>query len=487
MYNYSSKITSIMSKKTLWLGAVAALALTTACQSNDDYSTWGDAKEVTFNAAIKGEPTVRVTGTTWDANDAIGVYMSPAGQGLASATATNAKFVTTGGGAFTAAGTTLYYPTDGSATDFVAYYPYSASTSGNIALSVANQAQPTAIDLLYAKATNTTGSGATNLVFAHQLAKATYTVSASPSVSLAGLKVVLKGATTDATFDLATGALTPGNTKGDITLNVSADGTKAEAIVLPTTLPAGATLEFTLADGTTKVVDVAGKAFTAGTITATPVSFTKAGETVQVAVGFNATITDWNTTPGTSINIDLDDNGTVLPPPPPPSGSNPAPGTVLFTEEFGASVAKVNNFWPGVDTYTGWTNTGFTFSDPLKSGSFSSATVRSTSTLNPHVYLAANKDAALLISGFTASGTGTYKLTYSVAVQTANTNQNVIAVYAGATQLTVPSHVLTTANQYSEVAITGIPAAQLTNLKFEGTAAANKSGVRIDNVKLMAE
>lgn len=479
-----------MRKKTLWLGAAALLALTTACQSNDEYSTWGDTNEVTFTGSIAGQPTVRVSGTQWDANDAIGVYMLPAGQGLAAATAANAKFTTTGGGTFTAAGTPLYYPTDGSTTDFVAYYPYTANANaaGQIAVSVANQAQPAAIDLLYAKTTGATANGATELRFSHKLAKASYTITASAGVSLSGLRVVLKGAPTAGTFDLTTGTLAAGTATGDIALNVSANGTMAEAIVLPTAMPAGAMLEFTLPDGTTKTVDVAGKTFAAGAITATPVSFTRQGDSVQVAVGFNATITDWTTTPGSSINININDSSSVTPPPPPPSGgNNPAAGTVIFNEEFGASVEKVNNFFPGVDAYTGWTNSNLQFSDPLKSGSFSNASVRSTSTLNPHVWFAANKDAALLITGFTASGTGTYKLSYSVATNKTGANQNVIAVYAGDTQLTVPSFTFAATNLYNEVAITGIPAAQLTSIKFVGTAAANTAGMRIDNVKLTAE
>ncbi|MDO4715602.1 MAG: fimbrillin family protein [Bacteroidales bacterium] len=488
-----------MSKNTLWLGVAAMLTLTTACTSNDDYSTWGDAKEVTFNAAISGTPTVRVSGTSWDANDVIGVYMMPAGQGLNAATASNVKFVTTGGGTFTAEGTPLYYPTEG-AVDFVAYYPYSLTldATGKVSVSVVDQTNPTAIDLLYAKTPAATATGATELTFKHQLAKASYNVTASAGVSLAGLKVVLKAAPTMATFDLATGMFAEAGATADIPLQVAADGSKVEGIVLPGALPAGATLEFTLADGTVKTVDMAGKTFAAGTITSAPVTIKKAGEDVQVNVGFNATITDWTTTPGGSIDITID--GTTPTPPTPPTpdpspnpnpGTNPAPGTVIFNEEFGGqTIAKVGTHFPSLDIYKDWTS-GLTFSDPImaeKSFKYSNVSIRSTSKLNAHAWFAANKDGAMLITGFKAAGTGTYVLTYDITHNGDGAqDQAAITVFAGDTQLTVPAGTITQKNIYQTVTIAGIPAAQLTNIKFVGSTATNTVGYRIDNVKLTAE
>lgn len=189
---------------------------------------------------------------------------------------------------------------------------------------------------------------------------------------------------------------------------------------------------------------------------------------------------------------------TPTPTPTPPSTPTPAP-TAIFTEAFGGqTVTKVTPaggttaLFPSVDIYTGWTATGLTITDPVMTANgytYSNASVRSTSTLNAHIWFAAGKESALQIAGFTLpSTTGTYTLSYDITHNGDNAvDQALLQVYAGTTQLSVPSEPIPTKNVYKRVTIAGIPAAQLTNIRFVSTAANNTVGFRIDNVSLAAQ
>ncbi len=160
---------------------------------------------------------------------------------------------------------------------------------------------------------------------------------------------------------------------------------------------------------------------------------------------------------------------------------------VIFTELFGTgtTVEKVNNFFPDISIYKGFTS-GLTVTDPVMTGTYSNASVRSTSTLNPHVWFAANKDAQLHFSGITLPAEYTsYTLTYDITHNAdATHDQNVIGVRAGSTDLTVPSLAVAAKNTFQTVTITGI-APGFTTLTFISTATTNTAGFRIDNVKLV--
>lgn len=187
--------------------------------------------------------------------------------------------------------------------------------------------------------------------------------------------------------------------------------------------------------------------------------------------------------------IDTPDNGNVTPPTP----------TALFTETFGGkTVDKVPNpsnpsqtLFPSVDVYKGWTS-GLTFTDPVMTANaytYSNASVRSTSTLDAHVWFAANRESALEITGYTLTADKpTFTLTYDITHNgDAPVDQARLHVFAGTTQLAVPEGNIATKNVYQKVKLTGIPAAQLTSIRFVSTAANNTSGFRIDNVSLTAE
>lgn len=231
------------------------------------------------------------------------------------ATAQNKKYIAQTNGTLTAAsGNGIYLPESGSV-DFIAYYPYTTSVSGNkIAVNVSDQSKPAAIDLIYSNGTKgvaATTSSNISLTFTHKLSKMTINVSKDATIeTLNGLTIDMNGISTEGEFNLGNGTLTAtaGTNQKDVAMNVNAEGTTATAIILPTaasTDQTAVTLKFNLA----------GKSYT---YTLTDASIFEEGKNVTfnanlsinngkpvVTVG-TATIEDWTEKPGGDINVDFD-------------------------------------------------------------------------------------------------------------------------------------------------------------------------------------
>lgn len=470
--------------KFILAGAVAALTLSSCSNNLDDNSSWGsDSQNVKFSSYIEGQKTVKASGTTWTTGDKVGIFMKKAGADLGAASAANKQFVADDRGNLNAAAAdqALVYPEG--AVDFVAYYPFTASVTDNkVAVDVKNQSKPADIDLLYSNnATNVTASAnAVNLGFKHQLATVRLNISAQGIASTAGLTATLKGSKTAGSFNLADGSLAVTDASAaDIAFTVNAAGTQAEAIVLPQNA-AGVKVQFTLNGKTIEAaLPASAKTWAAGNRYAVTVNL-KGESTGEVYVNFGqATITDWTDVPGGSLNVDFT-GGTV----------DPGTGTetVIFEETFGASVAKVSGYWPSIYDMSNWSNTsGMTFKDPIATAngwSFSSCSVRQTSTLKPHVWFAANKESSMEISGFTTAGYKTLTLSYKFASQDPGAKQEDLVIKMGETVVTVPAGTTATANTFQEVVIKNIPAGANT-LTFYSSATANKIGWRVDDVKLV--
>lgn len=416
--------------------------------------------------------------------------MKKAGADLGAATAANKQFIADDRGNLTAADQALVYPEG--AVDFVAYYPYTATVTENkVAVDVKNQSKPEAIDLLYSNnATNVTASAnAVNLGFKHQLATVRLNIKAQGIASTAGLTATLTGSKTAGSFNLADGSLAVTDASAaDIAFTVNAAGTQAEAIVLPQNA-ANVKVKFTLNGKTVEqALPAASATWAAGNRYAIDVTL-KGESTGEIYVNFGqATITNWTDVPGGNINVDFN-GGTVEPG---TGGGTVEPGTgtetVIFEETFGASVAKVNNFWPSIFDMSKWSNTsGMTFKDPIVTAngwSFSSCTVRQTSALKPHAWFAANKESSMEISGFTTTGYKTLTLSYKFASNEAGAKQEALVIKMGDTELTVPAGTTATANTFQDVVIKNIPAGANT-LTFYSSATANKIGWRVDDVKLV--
>ena len=474
--------------KFILAGAVAALTLSSCSNNLDDNSSWGsDSQNVKFSSYIEGQKTVKASGTTWTTGDKVGIFMKKAGADLGAATAANKQFVADDRGNLTAADQALVYPEG--AVDFVAYYPYTASVTENkVAVDVKNQSKPADIDLLYSNnATNVTASAnAVHRGCKHQLATVRLNIKAQGIASTAGLTATLTGSKTAGSFNLADGSLAVTDASAaDIAFTVNAAGTQAEAIVLPQNA-ANVKVKFTLNGKTVEqALPAASATWAAGNRYAIDVTL-KGESTGEIYVNFGqATITDWTDVPGGNINVDFN-GGTVDP------GTNPGGGTgtetVIFEETFGASVAKVNNYWPSIYDMSKWSNTsGMTFKDPIATANgwkFSSCSVRQTSALKPHVWFAANKESSMEISGFTTAGYKTLTLSYKFASQDPGAKQEDLVIKMGETVVTVPAGTTATANTFQEVVIKNIPAGANT-LTFYSSATANKIGWRVDDVKLV--
>jgi hypothetical protein len=479
-----------MKKNILMATAISLLVLGSACKKdkNKPEVTNPTATAVKFTSAISGQIKTKAANDKWDANDAIGVYMKT-GTGLSTVLASNKSYSTNGDGAFAASATdqTIYYPETGNV-DFIAYYPYKSTLSGNTyAVDVTSQTNQAAIDLLYSS--NATGLSKTsttaNLVFAHQLSKIEFTVKKGTGVAdLNSLGVVLAGLNTKANFDLATGALSSATSTADISAKTTAQSANvlAEAIVVPTADAAGKVITFTLPAGQFKLTLPAGTQYEAGKKYTYDIELKNDQTTptpTPVAIALSATITNWTNVPSGSYTVDQDKSGTT-----PSQGTE----TELYNENFGEDVSLVNGTTkPKVATYTGWKNKSLTFSD-----SYGNTDLRTISTYTGinHAWLPAAKDASLKIEGIQTTGYTKLKLKYDVASNVSgssnSTNQNVITVKVNGVSVTVPSRAITGSeqNKFITVELTDISPATTgtTTIEFYAPAAANTYGMRLDNV-----
>lgn len=312
----------------LYMGALSTLTLM-SCTNNDDNSEWYGSEGIVFTTAIQS----RVSGNTWNANDEVGIYMMNAGSGIEAATAQNKKYIAQTNGTLTAApGNGIYLPESGNV-DFIAYYPYTTSVSGNkIAVNVSDQSKPAAIDLIYSNGTKgieATTATTISLAFTHQLTKLTLNVTKDATVeTLSGLNVTMKGISTEGEFNLADGTLTAtaGTNNKDVAMYIDAQGTTATAtaIILPTAASTDQTslnLTFNLnGQSFTHTISDA-SIFEKGTNVSFNANLSINNGKPVVTVG-NATISKWAEKPGGDINVDFD------------GGTQPGGETVVLDESF---------------------------------------------------------------------------------------------------------------------------------------------------------
>ena len=312
----------------LYMGALSTLALM-SCTNNDDNSEWYGSEGIVFTTAIQS----RVSGNTWNANDEVGIYMMNSGSGIEAATAQNKKYIAQTNGTLTAAsGNGIYLPESGSV-DFIAYYPYTTSVSGNkLAVNVSDQSNPAAIDLIYSNGTKgvaATTATTISLGFTHQLTKVTLNVTKDETIeTLNGLGVNIKGISTEGEFNLADGTLTAtaGTNNKDVAMYIDAQGTTATAtaIILPTAASTDQTslnLTFNLnGQSFTHTISDA-SIFEKGTNVSFNAKLSINNGKPVVTVG-NATINNWTEKPGGDINVDFD------------GGTQPGGETVVLDESF---------------------------------------------------------------------------------------------------------------------------------------------------------
>ena len=316
----------------LYAGMLSSLALV-SCTDNDENSEWTGSEGVVFTTSIQS----RVSGNSWNANDEVGIFMTPNGSEIASATAANKKYLAQTNGSLVAApGEGVYLPATGKV-DFIAYYPYSNALSGNVMdVNVADQSKPGAIDLLYSNETK--GVEAANgktiaLKFVRKMSKITLDMTKDETIeSFEGLKVEMKGIATEGKFDLAKGTVkaTDGKNTQAVAMNignVEAHTAMATAIILPTAAATDQTkmdLTFTLAGKTFthSIADLT--AFEAGKNVTFKATLSVNNGKPVVTVG-NATIEDWVGVAGGDFDVNFDGEG---------GGTEPGEEKVLLDESF---------------------------------------------------------------------------------------------------------------------------------------------------------
>lgn len=319
----------------LYAGMLSSLALV-SCTDNDENSEWTGSEGVVFTTSIQS----RVSGNSWNANDEVGIFMTPNGSEIASATAANKKYLAQTNGSLVAApGEGVYLPATGKV-DFIAYYPYSNALSGNVMdVNVADQSKPGAIDLLYSNETK--GVEAANgktiaLKFVRKMSKITLDMTKDETIeSFEGLKVEMKGIATEGKFDLAKGTVkaTDGKNTQAVAMNignVEAHTAMATAIILPTAAATDQTkmdLTFTLAGKTFthSIADLS--AFEAGKNVTFKAKLSVNNGKPVVTVG-NATIEDWVGVAGGDFDVNFDGEG---------GGTQPGEEKVLLDEPFDAN------------------------------------------------------------------------------------------------------------------------------------------------------
>jgi endonuclease G, mitochondrial len=322
------------------------LLIVTSCRKDRDQDRANlIGTEVKFTSSISGQIKTKAVNDTWEANDAIGVFMKT-GAGLSNVVSANRSYTTTGNGEFkaTTVDQTLFYPENGSTVDFIAYYPYKGSLSGNsYPVDVTNQTNQGAIDLMYAQ--NATGlsknSSNANLVFDHQLSKIQITVKNGVGVpDLNSLKANFTGLKTTANFDLATGALSGQAQVADIQSKVSTQNglTVAEAIVVPTTDETGIKVVFLIGLKSYTWTLPAGTRFERGKKYAYEVELVGEGGNSGIAASLNATITNWVDVPSGAYALNKEE---VIINPPTVSGYMETP--VITTDN---NMLYVFHKWP---------------------------------------------------------------------------------------------------------------------------------------------
>lgn len=225
-----------MKKKTCFV-MLAALMLA-GCSNEIDEQVM-DSKRVPLQ--INGDINMLMTRAAddhWDDNDAIGVYMVNAENGIVD-NVSNYRYVTgEGNGSFSpdGAGNTAYFPEGGEAVNVVAYYPQGDVVDNKLSLDLANQNEQPRIDLMSAKAEGASKSNPNiKLEFKHRLTKLFFEIEGD--VNTDGIEATISNQYTKIKYDILNDKLliAEGSEKEEIVMKYwNLDNYRfTEAIVLP--------------------------------------------------------------------------------------------------------------------------------------------------------------------------------------------------------------------------------------------------------------
>lgn len=289
--------------KKIFLLATATAALM-ACSNNDEPLN-NEPIAARIIANINGASDTRAAGTTWAANDKIGVTSSGG-----STSYTNGEYTTTGDNGTFTSDAPFYFPDASTTISFTAYYPYTATsemTNGVISGDTKATKQTTTnqpqIDYLWADTKTATGENPNvTFQFAHKMCKLTLKLVQGNDVTISQVtKYSLSGLVLEGTFDTTNGtaAAKTDGTAESLEMNVSdvANNSEYSLILYPQTITGGVTLSVTCNNLTyscpLKMSDSNLSEVTAGNNYSFTVTVSKKGLTIT-----NSTITDWTAVSG---------------------------------------------------------------------------------------------------------------------------------------------------------------------------------------------
>ncbi|WP_104385385.1 DNA/RNA non-specific endonuclease [Sphingobacterium sp. HMA12] len=217
---------------------MTALLIFNSCQKNNSRI---EQTALQFTPIIVGQINTDVTGTSWNKDDKIGVYMVRSGQALSSSSIVNGinnRLFNINGNIFQSKSPS-YLPNE--QVDFIAYYPYRSISDFQYPIDVSDQTNLSALDFMYASKTKSMSrtNNTIPLNFVRQLSKISIQLSITNTAALetGPITVSIPSVHTTAGFDLPTGKLHVNpNEKKDIQTKVTLSGKQTatiEFILLP--------------------------------------------------------------------------------------------------------------------------------------------------------------------------------------------------------------------------------------------------------------
>ncbi len=228
-----------MLNKFYSLFLILFILILSACNKENDQLQDLQGVAVSFNVSVFEEVQTRVVGAKWESGDKIGVFAIEHGTALKGESIVenydNLSFSTSGNGLFKDDGQSVFYPTDGSAIDFISYYPYKPNlTSYSYPVDITEQ-----VDVLYSNNLKNATKFNTNnnLDFQRVLSKLAISIEPKGNGSLEGLTIEINGVKTKASLSLVDGELTVDNTTtGKLSLTPTGTEVKKQVscLLLPT-------------------------------------------------------------------------------------------------------------------------------------------------------------------------------------------------------------------------------------------------------------
>lgn len=260
-----------MKNKTITMLTVALATLFTSCAGTtitEEVTPVDERIKVNFTAGQSISATVtRVSGSTWELNDKIGVTMLNSECTTVIGSYSNYRYDASTSGTsvgFTKSTGDMWFPSGNVDVCFVAYYPYNSSYINTIPINTQTKNE----DIMWAKESgNGFVDGKTvNLSFTHKLAKIVVKlVAGSNSPDLSTVQLNLETGYSTGSLDIKTGVITKSGSAVDYLGELTATGVSNEyaMFIIPQTMPSNSYINLSTNDGQVDIM-TDGKTFEAG-------------------------------------------------------------------------------------------------------------------------------------------------------------------------------------------------------------------------------